>query len=47
LIAVSQQLGHARVDITAKVYAHLLDDSQLDAFASAHERRIVKSQEVV
>jgi integrase len=38
LIAVSQQLGHARVDITAKVYAHLLDDSQLDAFARAHER---------
>jgi integrase len=27
LIAVSQQLGHARVDITAKVHAHLLDDS--------------------
>jgi integrase len=41
LIAVSQQLGHARVDITAKVYAHLLDDSQLDAFASAHERRML------
>jgi integrase len=40
LIAVSQQLGHARVDITAQVYAHLLDDSQLDAFASAHERKV-------
>jgi integrase len=40
LIAVSQQLGHARVDITAQVYAHLLDDSQLDAFASAHEREM-------
>ncbi|MEZ5099630.1 MAG: tyrosine-type recombinase/integrase [Thermoleophilia bacterium] len=37
LIAVSRQLGHARVDITAKVYAHLLDDSQLDGFAAAHE----------
>ena len=41
LIAVSQQLGHARVDITAKVYAHLLDDSQLDAFAGAHEHRML------
>jgi hypothetical protein len=41
LIAVSQQLGHARVDITAQVYAHLLDDSQLDAFASAHEREML------
>jgi integrase len=39
LITVSQQLGHARVDITATVYAHLLDDSQLDAFAGAHESR--------
>jgi integrase len=44
LIAVSQQLGHARVDITAKVYAHLLDDSQLDAFAGAHERRVLREE---
>jgi len=29
------------VDITAKVYAHLLDDSQLDAFAGAHEHRML------
>lgn len=42
LIAVSRQLGHARVDITAKVYAHLLDDSQLDEFASAHEREVLR-----
>jgi integrase len=42
LIAVSRQLGHARVDITAKVYAHLLDDSQLDAFANAHERTMLR-----
>lgn len=42
LITVSQQLGHARVDITAKVYAHLLDDSQLDEFASAHDRRMLR-----
>jgi integrase len=41
LITVSQQLGHARVDITAKVYAHLLDDSQLDAFAGAHENTVL------
>jgi tRNA(Ile2) C34 agmatinyltransferase TiaS len=26
---------------TAKVYAHLLDDSQLDALASAHERKML------
>lgn len=42
LIAVSQQLGHARVDITAQVYAHLLDNSQLDAFASAQRARNVR-----
>jgi hypothetical protein len=46
LIAVSQQLGHARVDITAmvhstvKLYAPLLDDSH-DAFNSVHECRML------
>jgi integrase len=38
LITVSRQPGHARVDITAKTYAHLLEDRQLDDFADAHER---------
>jgi hypothetical protein len=38
LTVVSRQLGHARVDITAKVYAHMLDDRPLDAFGAAHER---------
>jgi integrase len=30
LIVVSRHLGHADPNITARVYAHLLDDSQLD-----------------
>jgi hypothetical protein len=28
------------------VYAHLLDDSQLDAFASAHERKMLGGEEI-
>jgi integrase len=30
LIVVSRQLGHANPNITAQVYAHLLEDAQLD-----------------
>jgi hypothetical protein len=32
---ISRQLGHASPAITAKVYAHLHSDFQLDAFADA------------
>ena len=35
LIAVSRQLGHSRITTTAETYAHLVSDSQLDAFADA------------
>lgn len=35
LIAISRQLGHASVAVTSIVYAHLIDDRQLDAFAEA------------
>jgi integrase len=35
LIVISRQLGHASSVVTAKVYAHLLEESQLDAFAAA------------
>ena len=33
LIVVSRHLGHADPNITARVYAHLLSDSQLDLAA--------------
>lgn len=42
LIVVSRQLGHARVDVTAKVYSHLIDDSDLDAFGEAFGRSPVR-----
>jgi integrase len=35
LLVVSRQLGHASPAVTAKVYAHLHSDSQLDEFAAA------------
>lgn len=35
LLVVSRQLGHASVDVTARVYAHLVDDGGLDAAADA------------
>ena len=35
LIVVSRQLGHSRIDVTAKHYTHLLDDDDLDAFGDA------------
>ena len=35
LLTISRQLGHASPAITARVYAHLHSDSQLDAFADA------------
>ena len=35
LIVVSRHLGHADVNITARVYAHLADDAQLDRAATA------------
>lgn len=38
LIVVSRQLGHASPHITATVYAHLLDDGQLDLAAAAFVR---------
>jgi integrase len=38
LIAISRQLGHASVAVTSIVYAHLIDDRQLDAFAEAQRR---------
>ena len=40
LIAVSRQLGHANVNITAQVYAHLTDETrQLDEAAAVFDRR--------
>ena len=39
LIAISRQLGHASVAVTSIVYAHLIDDRQLDAFAEAQRRQ--------
>lgn len=38
LVVVSRQLGHADVNVTARIYAHLLGDDQLDAAAAAFER---------
>jgi hypothetical protein len=37
LIVVSRQLGHAKPQITATVYAHLLGDSELDRAAGVFE----------
>jgi integrase len=37
LIVVSRHLGHADVNITARVYAHLSDDAQLDQAATAFQ----------
>ena len=37
LIVVSCQLGHANPHITATIYAHLLNDSELDLAARAFE----------
>jgi integrase len=37
LISVSKQLGHANIQITATIYAHLLDDSELDAAAAVFD----------
>jgi integrase len=37
LIVVSRHLGHASMDTTARIYAHLLDDTQLAAAPSAFE----------
>ena len=38
LIVVSRHLGHADPDITARVYAHLLSDTQLDRAAEVFAR---------
>jgi len=38
LTAVSAQLRHSRPDFTARVYAHVLGDAALDAFASANPK---------
>lgn len=35
LLVVSRQLGHRDQIVTARHYAHLLADEQLDAFAAA------------
>jgi integrase len=35
LLTISRQLGHANPAITAKIYAHLHSDAQLDEFADA------------
>jgi integrase len=35
LLTISRQLGHANPAITAKIYAHLHSDTQLDEFADA------------
>jgi integrase len=37
LLTISRQLGHATPAVTARVYAHLASDGQLDAFADAME----------
>lgn len=39
LLTISRQLGHASPAITARIYAHLYADSQLDAFADAMGHR--------
>ena len=39
LIVVSRHLGHANPNVTAKVYAHLLGDTELDRVASVFEAR--------
>jgi integrase len=45
LIVVSRQLGHANPNITATVYAHLLNDAQLDdaaaVFLAPHDAETV------
>jgi integrase len=38
LIVVSRQLGHADPQITARVYAHLVNRAQLDEAASVFDR---------
>jgi integrase len=43
LLTISRQLGHSNPAITAKVYAHLVGDDQLDAFARAMDRTILRS----
>jgi integrase len=39
LTVVAAQLGHADPAITARIYAHLVDDRDLDLAAGAFERR--------
>jgi integrase len=39
LLVVSRQLGHSNPNITAQVYAHLIDDSQLDLAANVFAAR--------
>ncbi len=39
LIVVSRHLGHANPNVTAKVYAHLLSDTELDRVAIVFEGR--------
>lgn len=40
LIVVSRVLGHADVQVTAQVYAHLTDDDQINSAADALERAV-------
>lgn len=43
LIVVSRHLGHSNANITARIYAHLIDDEQLRAVADAFEPPAVPS----
>ena len=38
-MTVSKQIGHADPRVTAEVYAHLIDDAQLDDFTPDGRRR--------
>ncbi len=37
LLKVSRHLGHADANITARIYAHLSDDSEMDVVADAFQ----------
>jgi len=47
LIVVSRQLGHANPNITAIVYAHLLDDAQLDTAAAVFDAPVLEGADDV
>lgn len=44
LLVVSRQLGHASVDITARTYAHLVEDEALDRAVEAFEQAVTDAR---